>query len=80
MASRTLAGNSRIASATVADMPYPKKPDKLPLVLSQDEVAQLIDSAATPIHRLILMTLYATGMRRAEVTQLKIAREVRIGT
>jgi len=58
---------------TVADMPYPKKPDTLPLVLSQQEVTQLIDSAVTPVHRLILMTLYATGMRRAEVTQLKIS-------
>jgi integrase/recombinase XerD len=42
-------------------------------VLSQQEVAQLINAAITPVHRLILMTLYATGMRRAEVTQLKIA-------
>jgi site-specific recombinase XerD len=58
---------------TVADTPYPKKPDTLPLVLSQEEVARLIDSAATPVHRLILMTLYATGIRRTELTQLKIA-------
>ncbi len=54
-------------------MPYPKRPHTLPLVLSQDEVAQLINAAANPAHRILLMTLYATGMRRAEVTRLKIA-------
>jgi integrase/recombinase XerD len=57
----------------VADMPYPKRPQALPLVLSHQEVAQLINSAATPVHRIVLMTLYATGMRRAELTRLKIA-------
>ena len=54
-------------------MPYPKRPHTLPLVLSQDEVAQLINAAANPFHRVVLMTLYATGMRRTEVTRLKIA-------
>ena len=58
---------------TVDDIPYPKRPHTLPLVLSQDEVAQLIKAAANPVHRILLMTLYATGMRRAEVTRLKIA-------
>ncbi len=57
----------------VTDTPYPRKPDTLPAVLSQDEVRQLIEAARTPIHRVILMTLYATGLRRAELTQLKIA-------
>jgi integrase/recombinase XerD len=41
-------------------------------VLSQEEVARLIDSALTPLHRIVLMTLYATGLRRAEVTRLQI--------
>jgi len=57
---------------TVAELPYPKRAQTLPLVLSHQEVAQLINSAATPRDRLILMTLYATGMRRAELTRLKI--------
>ncbi len=58
---------------TVADMPYPKQPDTLPTVLSQEEVARLIDAALTPFHRVVLMTLYATGLRRTELTQLKIS-------
>ena len=57
----------------VTDTPYPKKPETLPAVLSQEEITRLIDAAVTPVHRLILMTLYATGLRRTELTQLKIA-------
>src|SRR5580700_6489779 len=58
---------------TMADLPYPKRPHTLPLVLSHQEVSQLINAAATPRDRVILMALYATGMRRAELAQLKIA-------
>ena len=57
---------------TVADLPYPKRPHTLPLVLSHQEVAQLINAAATLRDRVILMALYATGMRRAELARLKI--------
>jgi integrase len=32
----------------------------------------VIDSALTPFHRILLMTLYATGVRRAELARLKI--------
>src|SRR5208337_158833 len=39
---------------------------------SQEEVALLIDSALTPFHRLLLMVLYATGVRRTELTRLKV--------
>jgi len=57
----------------IDDTPYPKRPDTLPTVLSPQEVARLIDSALTPLHRLVLMTLYATGLRRAELTRLQVA-------
>jgi site-specific recombinase XerD len=50
---------------------YPKRPERLPTVLSQEEVAQLIDSANNLLDYAMLMTLYATGMRRAELTRLK---------
>ncbi len=52
--------------------PYPKKPRRLPSILSPQEVARLIDAASSMFHRMILMTLYATGMRRAELTRLQI--------
>ncbi len=57
---------------SIAETPYPKKVLHLPEILSQDEVARLIDAAEFPFHRILLMTLYATGARRAEVAHLKI--------
>jgi integrase/recombinase XerD len=60
----------RVWSTT--ETPYPKRVFSLPTVLSQEEVAQLIDAARTPYHRTLLMTLYATGVRRAELTHLKV--------
>ena len=58
---------------SIAETPYPKSVFRLPLVLSQEEVARLIDAAESPFHRVLLMTLYATGARRAEVTRLKVS-------
>jgi integrase/recombinase XerD len=57
---------------SVADTPYPKKARHLPSILSPEEVALLIDSAQTRFHGMVLMTLYATGVRRAELTRLQI--------
>ena len=57
---------------SVAETPYPKRAEHVPSILSQEEVARLIDAARTPFHRTLLMTLYATGVRRAELTHLKI--------
>jgi site-specific recombinase XerD len=58
---------------SVAETPYPKKVLRLPNELSQEEVAQLINAAPTPFYRILLMTLYATGARRAEVARLKVS-------
>jgi integrase/recombinase XerD len=58
---------------SVSETPYPKKNDHLPTILSQEEVARLIDAADTHFHRTLLMTLYATGVRRAELTHLKVS-------
>jgi site-specific recombinase XerD len=54
------------------ETPYPKKSIRLPVIWSPDEVARLIDAAPTPFYRTVIMTLYATGMRRAEVAALKL--------
>ena len=56
-----------------SQIPLPKRQRPLPIVLSQDEVARLIDSASNLMHRSILMTLYSTGVRRAELCALKVA-------
>ena len=54
-------------------IPFPKQPRRLPTVLSPEEVARLIDSASNLYHRTLLMTLYSTGMRRAELCRLQVS-------
>ena len=60
-------------SWSVEETPYPKKRFHLPVILSREEVARLIESALIPFHRTILVTLYATGVRRAELANLKLS-------
>ena len=54
-------------------LPFPKHSRRLPTVLSQEEVARLIDATGNLMHRAMVMTLYATGVRRAELCRLKVA-------
>ena len=60
-------------SWSIAETPYPKRTHRLPTILSQEEVSLLINAASTPYHRTLLMTLYATGVRCAELAHLKIS-------
>lgn len=53
-------------------IPFPKAVRRLPIVLSQEEVGRLIDSASNLLHRTMLMTLYSTGIRRAELCRLQV--------
>ena len=57
----------------IDDLPLVKTPKKLPVVLSQEEVARLIEAAPNLRYRTLLMLLYATGLRRAEAVRLKIS-------
>ena len=63
---------------SVAETPYPKQVRRLPLVLSQEEVARLINSARNPFDQVLLMTLYATGARCAEVARLGHVTRARV--
>ena len=54
-------------------IPYPKEPERLPTVLSLDEVARLINASGNLFRRALLMTVYGTGMRRSEVVRLKVS-------
>jgi len=58
---------------SVDETPYPNRVIRLPRIFSPEEVAQLIDAATTLFYRTLLMTLYATGVRRAELAGLKIS-------
>ncbi len=54
-------------------LPFPRVRRKLPNILSQEEVTRLINASSTLFERTLLMILYGTGMRRAEVARLKLA-------
>lgn len=57
----------------IEHIPFAKRPRKLPLVLSQDEVRAVLDAIAHPQNRVIAMTLYAAGLRVSEAVCLRIA-------
>jgi integrase len=54
------------------DIPMAKVPQRLPQILSREEVARLIDSARTLRGRTLLMTTYAAGLRVSEVCALQV--------
>jgi integrase/recombinase XerD len=55
------------------DIPLPKKPQKLPIVLSPEEVAHFLNCVDCGKHRVILTTCYAAGLRISEAVRLKAA-------
>jgi len=52
-------------------IPAPKKPQKLPVILSPEEVIQFLNCVASIKHRVILTTCYAAGLRISEAICLK---------
>jgi site-specific recombinase XerD len=52
-------------------IPAPKKPQKLPVVLSPEEVLEFLRCVGNMKHRTILTTCYAAGLRISEAIQLK---------
>src|SRR5499425_642143 len=55
------------------DMKLTRVPKKFLVVLSPEEVEKLIAAAPNIRYRTILLLLYATGLRRAEASRVKIA-------
>jgi len=49
-----------------------RQPQKLPRVLSVDEVARLLDGSKNPKHRAALAVAYGAGLRASEVVHLKV--------
>lgn len=56
---------------TLEQIPYPKQPKKLPIVLSTGEVFEFLESIKNYKHRVILTTIYGAGLRLNEATHLK---------
>jgi site-specific recombinase XerD len=55
------------------DLPRPKKPFKLPAILAQEEMVNLLDGIKNLKHKTILMAGYSAGLRVSEIVRLKIA-------
>jgi len=53
-------------------IPWPKKPKRLPTILTQDEVARLILFAGSPRTRAMIMAGYGAGLRASEVRHLRV--------
>src|SRR5215475_15872766 len=54
------------------DIPLPKKPQKLPVILSPEEVLHFLGCVERGKHRVILTTCYAAGLRISEAVRLKV--------
>ena len=54
-------------------IPLPKLEHKLPVVLSQEEVAQFFGAIESRKYKVILVTAYAAGLRISEVAHLKVS-------
>lgn len=59
------------------EIPRPKKPKKLPNVLSTEEVVAIINATDNLKHKLVLLLIYSAGMRLGEVINL-LSRDINI--
>ncbi|HEX2662746.1 MAG TPA: site-specific integrase [Candidatus Acidoferrum sp.] len=53
-------------------IPHPKKPEKLPIILSPEEVVEFLNSIPEGKHRTILTCCYAAGLRLSEAIALQV--------
>ncbi len=58
---------------TTDHLPFVRQPRKLPVVLSLDEVARLLDAAPSLKYKAALSVAYGAGLRASEVVSLKLA-------
>jgi site-specific recombinase XerD len=54
------------------DLPRPRKAQKLPDILAEEEVAELIKKTENLKHKTLLMASYSAGLRVSELVNLKI--------
>lgn len=59
-------------SETQFDIPRARQPQKLPQILSREEIGALIKNTANLKHRAILMTAYGAGLRLNEICHLRL--------
>ena len=66
-------GVTLVRPDALAKMSPVREPRKLPVVLSREEVARLIEAAANPKHQAALSVAYGAGLRASEVVALKVS-------
>ena len=54
-------------------IPRRRSPQRLPEVLSVEEVGRLLAATTNPKHRALLMTVYAAGLRSSEAVRLQLS-------
>jgi integrase/recombinase XerD len=54
-------------------VPSPRQSQRLPEILSREEVAKILEAPRSPKHRLLLATIYAGGLRVSEAVALKVS-------
>lgn len=61
-----------VLKKNIVNIKSPKVSQKLPVVLTKEEVKGLIDSIENEKHRLIVSLLYSSGLRLSELVNLKV--------
>lgn len=56
----------------IQDVPYPKQTKHLPVILSSKELKLLFASARSLKHLMVLKIAYSGGLRRSEISRLKL--------
>ena len=64
--------NTLQRNSLVDSILFPKGEERLPVVLSMEEVQQFFDALDSLKYRAILMTAYAAGLRVSEVVALRV--------
>jgi integrase/recombinase XerD len=54
------------------DIKYSKVPEKIPVVLSKEEVKGLFETIENKKHRLMIEMMYSAGLRVSELINLRI--------
>ncbi len=64
--------NQLMRSSVPIDIKFAKTASKLPVVLSREEIRQIVDLTNNSKHRLMLSLAYAAGLRVSEVANLRV--------
>jgi integrase/recombinase XerD len=65
-------GTTLARPGMVEMLPYGKRPKRLPVVLSVEEVGQLLEAARPGRERVLMQTAYACGLRISELLSLQV--------